>query len=223
MFIIPCKFDKKNPIIFDCVNAIVNFHPNEKIVVVDSHSSDRGYKNDLHSNAIFYDVKNKHYALEAYRIGFENNKDENFFYCIHDSLVLQTNISFVEEKDLTTIRWWSCPPEPTDFDNENGVYMSGWADEQMKAHLGYGFPEEHRGLFGPMFLCSNKVMNDVYHSGIFNILPNRKIESCTTERILAIVLTNLGYDVTNAIQGSMRKLTDEYDETFVKKYHYFRG
>jgi hypothetical protein len=222
MFIIPCKFDKENPIIIDCVNAIIQHHPDAKIAVIDSDSEDRGYKNDLDSKVIFYDVHNKHYALEAYRIGFEDNKDEDFYYCMHDSLILQQNISFVEQDDLTVIRWWTCPPEPTDFDHDNGVSMSVWADEQMKVHVGYGFPEEHMGIFGPMFYCSNKVMTDLSNSGIFDILPNRKIESCTTERITGVVLTNLGYDVTKAIQGRMRELVAEYDETFVKKIHFFR-
>lgn len=222
MFIIPCKFDKENPIIFDCIKAILEYHPNELIGVIDSDSKDKGYKNDLDSRVKFYDVANRHYALEAYRIGYEENLDQNFFYCIHDSLILQKNISFVENSDLTTVRWWNYPPIPFDID-ENGFDLSIWANEQMLVHVGYRIPDRYKGVFGPMFFSSNKVMSDLKESGIFNILPKRKFESCCTERILGIVLSSLGYDVTNSLQGEGGEVYAQYDETFVKKIHLFRN
>jgi hypothetical protein len=223
MFIIPCKFDKENPIIFECVQAITDHHPGDLIAIIDSDSEDKGYQKDFDSQVKFYDVKNRHYALEAYRIGYEDNQDENFFYCIHDSLIIQSNISFVEKSDFTTVRWWKSPPSVFDID-ENGFDLSIWANEQMQMHLGYQIPSEYKGVFGPMFFCSRKVMEDFKNSGLFNIRPKRKLESCATERIVGIVSSKLGYDVTNSIQHEGTDIHNAvYDETFVKKIHLFRN
>jgi hypothetical protein len=42
------------------------------------------------------------------------------------------------------------------------------------------------------------------------------------ERIAGIVLENLGYDVTNALQGSGGEIYGNYDETYMKKIHLLR-
>jgi len=218
MFVIPCKFNEKNPIIFACVEAIRKYHPGEKIFVIDSNSTDIGYRNDLDSSVFFVDAKNINYQLEAYHIAFKDNSKEDFFYCIHDSLILQRNISFVEKSDLTTVRWWSSPPVNMGWD-ESGRDLSIWANEEMEKHLGYSMPLEYKGIFGSMLFASNKVFQDLSKSGVFNILARDKYESCAVERIVGIVLSNLGYDVTNSLQGEGGDLFSVYDETFVQKIH----
>ncbi len=74
MFIISCKYDgeehpnhdpsKAIPIkspIRECVKSIVELHPNEKVVVVDSDSGDKSYFQDIqkYDNVIILDCKNK--------------------------------------------------------------------------------------------------------------------------------------------------------------------
>lgn len=221
MFIIPCKFDKNYPVIFECINSILNFHPEEKIVLVDSFSEDRGYFNDLDKSVEIYDAENKHYALEAYRIGYVNNQNEDFYYCIHDSLILKNNIDFVKQKELTTIRWWDCPPVPMGRGSKDED-LTIWADQQLRQHVGFGVPFSYKGIFGPMFLASQNAMKKFYQSGIFNILPNDKYQSCATERLAGIVFGSLGYDVTNSLQGPMGDFYGSYDETFVQKKHLLR-
>jgi hypothetical protein len=199
----------------------MRFHPNEKIVIVDSDSYDKSYFQDIDSSVVIYDVENRHYALEAYNIGYKNNPEEDFYYCIHDSLVLKDNIDFVKSSKLTTIRWWDSPPVPIGRDaNDND--LSVWADSVMRESLGYGIPGIYKGVFGPMMLCQNKVMKDLFDCGFFNILPNNKHESCATERILGMVLENLGYDVTNSLQGVMGDFHGFYDERYVKKNYLLR-
>jgi hypothetical protein len=221
LFIIPCKFDSNYPVIFECIDSIMRFHPNEKIVIVDSDSNDKSYFQDIDSSVVIYDVENRHYALEAYNIGYKNNPEEDFYYCIHDSLVLKDNIDFVKSSKLTTIRWWDSPPVPIGRDaNDND--LSVWADSVMRESLGYGIPGIYKGVFGPMMLCQNQVMKDLSDCGFFNILPNNKHESCATERILGMVLQNLGYDVTNSLQGVMGDFYGSYDERYVKKNYLLR-
>ena len=52
MFVIPCKFNPNYPFIINLVEDIRNYHPSEKIVVVDSDSEDKSYFDEL----IKYDV-----------------------------------------------------------------------------------------------------------------------------------------------------------------------
>lgn len=221
MFIVPCKFDPNYPVIFECIESIIRFHPGEKIVIVDSDSDDKSYFKDIDSSVTVYDVQNMHYALEGYNIGYKNNPEEDFYYCIHDSLVLKDNIDFVKQKPLTTIRWWDSPPVAMGRDS-NDEDLTVWANVKMKEHMGYEVPFSYKGVFGPMMLSSNKVMQDLKDSGVFNIVPDDKYQSCATERILGIALGNLGYDVTNSLQGPMGDFYGSYDETYVKKNYLLR-
>jgi len=221
MFVIACKFSKENPIIFECVDAIKRYHPYDSICVVDSGSEDKSYFADLDKSVIVIDANNKHFCLEAYKVAFETFPETKFFYNIHDSLILQKNISFVEQNDLTTVRYWSDPPVGIGFDYD-GSSLAEWANFEMNLHLGYSIPGEYYGVFGPMFMCRNSVMKRLIASGFFNIKPITKFHSCATERICGIVLGKLGYDVTNSIQGYGGEVFGQYDETNVKKIHLSR-
>lgn len=221
MFVIPCKFDRKNPIIFECVDAIKRHHPKSAICVVDSNSDDKSYYNELDKSIIVFDAKNTNFCLEAYKIAFDNFPNIDFFYNIHDSLILQKNISFVETNDLTTVRYWSDPPVDIGLDYD-GSSLSIWANSQMRRHLGYSMPDSYYGVFGPMFMCTSKVMKQLSDSGFFNIKPKSKYQSCATERICGVVLSNLGYDVKNSLQGYGGDIFGQYDETNVKKVHLSR-
>lgn len=221
MFVITCKFDRKNPIIFECIDSIKRHHPGVAICVVDSGSDDKSYFNDLDESIIILDKNNMNYCLEGYRIAFEEFPDVEYFYFIHDSLIIEQNISFVEKEDLRTIRWWSYPPVEMGWDHD-GNRISDWANAQMLEHLGYGVPPLYRGIFGPMFMCKRSVMQQLVDTGMFNILPKTKNQSCATERICGIVLENLGYDVSNSFQGYGGEIYDKYDESYVKKVHLLR-
>jgi hypothetical protein len=222
MFVIACKFDKNRPIIFECVESIKRHLPNAAICVVDSASEDKGYFNDLDSFIHILDADNRFFAMEAYRIAYREFPNEKFFYNIHDSLIIENDISFVEIEDLRTIRWWSYPPVEMGWDTD-GRNISEWANEQMIEHLGYGVPSEYKGIFGPMFMCKREVMDNLHNTGIFNILPTTKNHSCATERICGIVLGKLGYNVENSFQGYGGEIYDSYDETKVRKVHLLRN
>jgi len=222
MFVIACKFDENNPIIFECVNAITTHHPGEEICIVDSGSDNKSYFQKLPSSIHILDANNLNYSLEAYRIAYEHFPNTEYFYFIHDSLIIQQNISFVKNDNLKTIRYWSYPPVEMGWDYD-GSRISDWANNQMLTHLGYGVPDEYYGIFGPMFMCHRKVMDELVESGLFNIKPTTKNQSCATERICGIVLNKLGYDVRNSFQGYGGEIYDKYDETFVKKIHLLRN
>lgn len=107
VFIIPCFYDGTNQSIFRCVNSILKFYKNPKIVVIDSDSPDKSYfKKLLEKKVTILDVKNKNFDTGAYWIGYKNFPGYKFYYFIHDSIILKKNISFYEKYNLTTLRFF---------------------------------------------------------------------------------------------------------------------
>ncbi len=218
MFIIPCKFDPERPIVFECVERIQKFHPGEKIVVIDSDSNDKTYLKKLQNEFSIdvIDARNRNYATAGYLIGFSAFDDHDFYYMIHDSLLLSRNISHVEYDDFTTVRHFFTPTTGWGWD-ESGVPLSEWADVQMGQHMNTPVWNRFTGVLGPMFMAKNNVIKNLIRCGFFNILPQSKYHLCAMERIAGIALEACGYDPTNSLQGEMVDFYDEYDETFVEK------
>lgn len=218
MFIIPCKFDPERPIIFECVERIQKFHPGEEIVVVDSDSNDKTYlerlEKDFSVNVI--DACNRNYATAGYFIGFSAFDNHNFYYMIHDSLLLNRNINHVEYDDFTTVRHFFTPDTGWGWD-QDGIILSEWSDTQMRQHMGMPVWNRFTGILGPMFMAKNDVVKSLVKSGFFNILPETKYHLCAMERIAGIALEHCGYDPSNSLQGEMWDFFGNYDETFVEK------
>ena len=64
MFVIPCKYNPKFPFVIQLVESIREFHPTEKIVVVDSNSDDKSYFSILEKyDVIIEDVKNTNWMV----------------------------------------------------------------------------------------------------------------------------------------------------------------
>lgn len=217
MFIIPCKYDPERPIIFECVDRIQKYHPDSKIVVVDSDSIDKTYMDKLEDIGVHtINAQNRNYATAGYLIGYSAFDSEDFYYMIHDSLLLNQNISYVEADDFTTIRHFFTPHTGWGAD-ESGVNLSEWSDIQMTQHMGMSVWDRFTGVLGPMFLAKNIVVRRLIDSGFFNILPETKYHLCAMERIAGMALEHCGYDPSNSFQGEMWDFYGQYDETFVEK------
>ncbi len=198
IWVIACKFDPERPVIFDCVRSIREHHPDDPIDVIDSNSDDPSYLRSLFADfAVFgHDSRNRNYALGAYR--WAQRETENDFYaCIHDSLVVNQNLHHLEAEPLTTVRYFRSPPNPWGAD-DTGTDIGMWGADQAREHMGL----------------------DILHQlGLFDIKPSSKFEQQGTERLAGIALTHLGYDVKNSLQGEMHGFFDAYDATFVEKRH----
>ena len=67
MFVIPCKYNSNFPFVIELVESIRKFHPNEKIVVIDSDSNDKTYFSILSEyDVIIEDAKNSNWMIGAY-------------------------------------------------------------------------------------------------------------------------------------------------------------
>lgn len=214
MFIVPCKYNSETPYIFQCAKAIDRFHPGETVVVVDSYSEDKTYWFDCNGHIEFWDIENINYGTNAFGEVYKAYPNEDFYYCIYDSLILQDNISYLEQFDVTAFRYFKTPPTGWGVDM-NGRNLYTWAQEQVD----WLIPQVFRGIMGPMFVASNEVMralDEVYN--IFDIKPKNKWELCAMERLYGIALENLGYDFwTHSPQGEMIDFFARYPEDKVKK------
>jgi hypothetical protein len=82
-------------------------HGNDEIVVVDSDSEDKSYYAKVRRipNTHLLDVANRHYVIGALWRALETFQD-SFVYLLHDSMILKNNVSFLEDHDVTSIRFF---------------------------------------------------------------------------------------------------------------------
>ena len=210
-FVMPCKF---NSVIYESIEAIRKFYPNDsEIIVVDSDSEDKGYVDVLRGKGIIVDdVKNKNYLTGAIWHTFKNHKRSRYYF-LHDSMIIKSRLDRFVNCPATSVRYFNSgnrlrawiPGDVTGaqgfgFDDE-GSRM--WAAKKLSLHTNYIIPNLFTGLFGSALLCSRQVLENIYSSGFSNILPTRKIEDQTMERLWGIALHNEGYDVkTNTVCGN---------------------
>lgn len=206
MFLIPCKYSNNSPIL-KCISKIKENYPLEKIVVIDSNSDDKSYFDLIRTDVFDIIEGNSNYEIGAYLKAFEKYQDEDRYYCIHDSLMI--NKVFSERQTnclLLTVQWF------------NGFWDSLNQKEFGRSVLGDLVEENFIGTLGTMMFCDKAIMKRVYSFFKDKRLPSNKEESCGYERILGIFLGNiLGCDMYNAFQGQHINFEYRYDTTYVEK------
>jgi hypothetical protein len=186
MFVIPCKFNSIYPFIINLVDDIRNYHPLEKIVIVDSDSEDKSYFGELIKyDVIIEDVRNKNWMVGAYWHAFKKYPNEDFYFFMHDSMRVKSNLDYLKEKDLTTVMYFS-----RDIGNFNtwGNYITENSE--------YVYDNSGKGCYGPIFFCKNKVMSKMLERGADKFLPNNKAETGYCEGCYGFFLEDQGYNLT---------------------------
>lgn len=207
MFIIPCKFDSRSPIL-ECIQSIQKFYPNEKIVIVDSCSNDKSYFDYIKPEVFDIIEGNYNYEIGAYLTAYKKYPNEDKYFCIHDSLIMTGKINdFDLNKLLITVQWF------------NGF----WDDAEQKAFaenmIGKTLVNsQFIGCFGSIMICDGVVLNKLQKFIKPHHLPTNKKQSCAFERILGILLGNvMGLNLTNSLQGQHVTIEHKYNESFCKK------
>lgn len=242
IFIVPCFYDGSNSSIFKCIDSILKFYNNPKIVVVDSDSPDKSYfKKLIKKKVTVLDVRNKNYDTGAYWIGFKHFPDYKFYYLLHDSIFLKKNLSFYEKFDLTTLRFFMSIDMVGRFKikrtrdkfyknfsnifnkNKTLYYYNGfddlkqskWCADQIKK-TNYFIPKTWISVFGPVFFCRQTVLKNLIKRKFNKILPKNKIQAQGMERLFGIAFQQDGLNVTNSLQGDIKntKLHKKYAEKY---------
>jgi hypothetical protein len=199
MFIIPCKYTDVSPI-FECVNSIIRFHPNEKILIVDSYSDDDSYLINFnqYENVIVSKFKNKHYEFGALYYAYEEFPNEKYYALIHDSIILKRDWSEFINNDITYSLLYFEEFGP--FQTPEYNYVKEVIDiTEYYPHNNIG----HFGVFGSMAVYKRDAVEKFSKKGLFkSLLPNNKFESQMAERISYICLKQDGYNIIeNSIEG----------------------
>ena len=185
MFVIPCKFNPTHPFIINLVEDIRNFHPFEKIVVVDSDSEDKSYFDKLRKyDVIIEDVKNKNWMVGAYWYAFKKYPNEEYYFFMHDSMRVKDNLDYLKEKDLTTMMY---------FNRDIGNFNT-WGNH-ITENSEYVYNNNGNGCYGPMFFCKNKVMHKMFEKGADKFLPKNKTETGYCEGCYGFFLEDQGYNL----------------------------
>lgn len=186
MFVIPCKYNPNYPFVIQLVKDIRAFHTNEKIVIVDSDSEDKSYFDILKEyDVIIEDINNKNWMVGAYWHTYKKYPDEDFYFFMHDSMRVKSNLEYLKEKDLSILMH---------FDRMVGNF-NYWGD-RINNESKYQYKLTGNGCFGPIFFCKNMVMKKMLEMGVDNFLPASKAETGYCEGCYGFFLEEQGYNLT---------------------------
>jgi hypothetical protein len=185
LFVIPTKYSQTSNFVVQLVEDIRMFHPDDRIVVVDSASEDRSYFPAVrHLGAEVEDVGNQNWMVGAYWHAYTRYPDEPFYFFMHDSMRVKANLHHLMSSDVTTL---------CHFDRTIGNFNS-WAD-RITAGSRYTYRKRGRGCYGPIFFCRNEVMARMQEMGAHLFLPTTKEETGFCEGAYGFFLEEQGYDL----------------------------
>jgi hypothetical protein len=216
LFVIPCKFDKSRPVIYEAVTAIQHHHDNPPIVVVDSDSDDKSYlKWCRDRGCIVADIGNHGYAHGAFAFAVRGFPNAEHYALIFDSLIVTANLDHLESQPLTTIRHWSNSEHDWGWDR-NSVHLSVWGNQQLH-RMGIPFPTSYHGILGPAMFAQRSVIDRLLAIGYYDTQIYDAFEHCGLERVAGICLEALDYSVTDSLQGTHYSHDSHYSEEYIRK------
>jgi hypothetical protein len=185
MFVIPTKYSTKSNFILQLCEDIRKYHPDEKIVIVDSDSKDKSYFKDvLKYDVILEDIKNKNWSIGAFWHVFKKFPNEDFYYFINDSMRVKSNLDIYKKNPLTILCYF----------DRNFAYHNGWG---RKISRKYRKPYVYEGLgvYGPIFFCKNEVMRKLLQNGVDKFMPKNKKQLWYCEGAYGFFLEDLGFEL----------------------------
>lgn len=194
MFVIACKFNQEHPFILQLVNDIRQYHPNEKILVVDSNSSDKTYFQALSEfKVLVEDIGNENWMIGAYWHAYKKFPNEEYYFFLHDSMRVKANLDYLKSEPLVTLCF---------FDRSISNFNS-WSG-RVESELGISYSNEGKGCYGPIFFCKKEVMQKMELLGVDRLLPANKQETGFCEGMYGFIFEYLGYDLTKiALYGDV--------------------
>jgi hypothetical protein len=200
MFVIPSKYLKDISPVFESIESIIKFHPNEKILIVDSYSEDDSYLFDFekYDNVFISKHKNKHYECGALYYAYDEFPNEKFYALIQDSIILKRDWNEFINNDITyNLMYFR---EQSIFQEREYNYVKKVIElTKYNYHHNLG----HVGIFGMMAIYKQDDMKEFKGKNLLeSALPIDKFGSQMCERIFGICLTQDGNDIIkNTMEG----------------------
>ena len=185
-----CESDINKKDLFCCIESIKKFHPNDKIVVIDSCSKDKSHFSDSEmENVIVCDIGNINYESGGMWYVYKNFYDEKYVF-LQDSMYLTDSIDKYKNLDFKPINFcggW-----------DHATYQhKQWVRENLSTTKYKYLDDGFKMIQFNSFLISRNVLDILNQNGISNILPTNKIQSEAMERLLGIVFTQ--ENLTNVV------------------------
>ena len=224
MFVIPCKFrsDIKgnsdpnvaahtaaqaasgnhsitDSMVFKCVESIRTFHPDEKILVVDSDSDDLTYLEHLEKipNVIAADAKNKNYLDGAIWYAVDKYPDEEWYCLLQDSITIKHSFGeFINgPRPFYSLMWW----KERIF---AGTRQMLWL-EDVFIDLKYSMCKDYEGsmtfigCWGPCFLAKREILQKLKNNNLHLAASKvvNKFSAQASERLWGLCLKCENIDI----------------------------
>ena len=195
MFVIPCKYEKESPI-KKCIDSIIEYHPNEKIMIVDSFSEDDSYLSTFndYANVEVFDHKNNQYPVGALFKVMQDCPDEDNYVLIHDTLKFNSSISSYLNDDSESYGFWCFYDRFTHF-----LHMPEMVEYiiDMLRDTKYDIPKIDELFWGVPFhhcIIKNSMKTKIINSGILEkFYLNKKVHDNGWERLLGIIFSQEGF------------------------------
>lgn len=197
--------------VVQCVESLVQYHPDDDVIIVDSDSEDLSYVQKLQHNVNSIDlIHNKHYMDGAIWHVYNNYKEYTNYAFLQDSTELKTDIDFAFSKDIFSIQY---------FRDSYDEGRDGIMAKMLKTHTGLNMPMIMTGILGPMMICTRDFLKEAESIGMNNVLPTSKVCQNSMERVWGYVIEHLGRDiVSNSIEGVHRGQGFSDYKHVIKKY-----
>jgi hypothetical protein len=193
MFCLSCHWTPQSPV-HQCVESILKYHPMEKVVIVDSDSSDKSYyeKYDGDDRVIILDGVNQYRHPGSYEVIYERFPNEPYYVIIHDSIIFKKSIQ----------KFLKSPNEFYSF-----MYFRETTQSEEDRHISwyrnifnetkYIPPEPYttiRAAFGHISVIKNSMMRKMKDGGLLAKFKTKdKWEDQNCERVLGIWAEQEGY------------------------------
>lgn len=198
MFCLSCKYIPQS-LIFECVESIIKFHPNEKILIADSKSEDKTYLNNLYKyENIEIFLENEDRQIGSLWESYKRYPNEHSYILLQDTVVLKKSLDLYIKTDnlFTTFLYFndtvgfsclSSPPLNLDYEFYKMVLSN---TDYIVPELGQNI----FGSFGPIFIIKNELMQKFNSRGLIQNLKTRNhIEQQYAERLIGICAEQEGY------------------------------
>jgi hypothetical protein len=216
IWVVPVRFDPKNPVVFQCIESIQEHHDNPIIIVVDSDSDDKSYLSWCVNHGCRIGPTNNHLrAFGAHAWAYRHNPDADFFYLTFDSVIINANLDYLQERPVTAIRHWSNAMHGWGWDGA-GTPLEVWGGQQLE-RMGIPFPDAYTGIMGPVMFAQKETCDELDKIGYWFAQTTTEYEHCAMERVAGISLAHIGYPITESLQGFHTTHSAEYPENAVRK------
>lgn len=195
--------DRSYDALVRCLYQMRKVYKHEFIIAVDNGSLNKNWENIakelniivLHNNSPIH-----RYEIGAYKCALQYFRADNYI-CVQGTIFLKNKVDLSSFKynipnaiafGIGTIECWT--EQGTQLVNKllNSLDMGLWKDHPLI-------------ILWNCFCCNNSFINDMFNSGIFDLICNTKNHSCAFERILGVYFKQKLGNINTCIDGNTYK------------------